>query len=74
MPAPERPASTLHTYGHGISADLLHRVGGYPGLTEEARKDLPADHLCRQEDPNAGLPLTFTSDKVGFITVHAENP
>ncbi|MFJ3793504.1 hypothetical protein [Kitasatospora sp. NPDC090091] len=73
-PAPKRPASVLHSYERGITADLLHEVGGYPGLHEEARTELADEHPCRRENPDADLPLTVTSDEAGYLTVRAEIP
>ncbi|MFI8461759.1 hypothetical protein [Kitasatospora sp. NPDC085464] len=71
-PGRQLPASVVHVYERGITADLLAQVGGYPGLHKEAREELAEQHPCRREVPEAGLPLTITSDDDGFLTVHAE--
>ncbi|MEV7930482.1 hypothetical protein [Kitasatospora sp. NPDC088779] len=71
-PGPQLPASVVHVYERGITADLLAQVGGYPGLHKEAREELAEQHPCRREVPGTGLPLTITSDDTGFLTVHAE--
>ncbi|MER6399316.1 hypothetical protein ABT263_25205 [Kitasatospora sp. NPDC001603] len=66
------PASVVHAYERGVTADRLAEVGGYPGLHKEAREELAELRPCRRELPGAGLPLTITADDAGFLTVHAE--
>ncbi|WP_404870954.1 hypothetical protein ACI1MP_37515 (plasmid) [Kitasatospora griseola] len=74
---PARPAvaanrvEVVHDYVRGITGDLMHQVGGYPGLLEEARRILAEEYSCPDADLSI-MPLAFGSDEDGFVRLRGE--